>query len=228
MNNVDGELADTRIRILLVDDHAIVREGYRSLLEKQPGMQVVAEAADGASAYARFQETSPDVVIMDLSMPNQGGLEAIARICLRRPGARILVFSMHQNPMFAVKATQAGAKGYVTKSSSPDILIRAVRDVYGGRHALSPDIAQALALSKLGGEHEALAELSVREFEILRMLVEAHSTDAIAQALHISPKTVANSHYQIKKKLGVATDIELMRLAVRMNVVNLLELANQV
>ncbi|MBI3529122.1 MAG: response regulator transcription factor [Betaproteobacteria bacterium] len=212
------------IRILLVDDHAIVREGYRSLLEKQPGMQVVAEAADGDAAYARFQETSPDVVIMDLSMPGQGGLEAIVRICKRLPSARILVFSMHQNPTFAIQATQAGAKGYVTKSSNPDTLIRAVYDIYRGRHALSPDIAQALALSKLGGEHEALAELTVREFEILRMLVEAQATDEIARALHISPKTVSNCHYQIKKKLGVATDIELVRLALRMNVVDLLEL----
>lgn len=212
------------IRILLVDDHAIVREGYRSLLEKQPGMQVVAEAADGDAAYARFQETSPDVVIMDLSMPGQGGLEAIIRICKRLPSARILVFSMHQNPTFAIQATQAGAKGYVTKSSNPDTLIRAVYDIYRGGHALSPDIAQALALSKLGGEHEALAELTVREFEILRMLVEAQATDEIARALHISPKTVSNCHYQIKKKLGVATDIELVRLALRMNVVDLLEL----
>lgn len=219
-------MTDARIRILIADDHAIVREGYRSLLEKQPGMQVVAEATDGASAYARFQETSPDVIIMDLSMPGQGGLEAIVRIRQRLPDARILVFSMHQNPAFAIKATQAGARGYVTKSSSPDILIRAVYDVYRGRHALSPDIAQALALSKLGGEHEALADLSVREFEILRMLVEANSTEDIARALRISPKTVSNCHYQIKKKLGVATDIELVRLAVRMNVLNLLDLTS--
>lgn len=219
-------MTDARIRILIADDHAIVREGYRSLLEKQPGMQVVAEATDGASAYARFQETSPDVIIMDLSMPGQGGLEAIVRIRQRLPDARILVFSMHQNPAFAIKATQAGARGYVTKSSSPDILIRAVYDVYRGRHALSPDIAQALALSKLGGEHEALADLSVREFEILRMLVEANSTEDIARALRISPKTVSNCHYQIKKKLGVATDIELVRLAVRMNVLDLLDLTS--
>lgn len=212
------------IRILIADDHAIVREGYRSLLEKQPGMVVVAEAADGASAVTQCRDALPDVVIMDLSMPNLGGLEAISRIRQRFPDIRILVFSMHQNPMFAIKATQAGAVGYVTKSSTPDILIRAVRDVHEGRHALSPDIAQALALSKLGREHETLAALSVREFEILRMLVEARSTDAIAESLHISPKTVANCHYQIKKKLGVSTDIELVRLAARMNVIDLLAL----
>ena len=221
-----GRLPGRLIRILIVDDHAIVREGYRSLLQKQPGMQVVAEASDGAMAYVRFQETAPDVVIMDLSMPGQGGLESIAHICQRLPGARILAFSMHENPTFAIQAMQAGAKGYVTKSSDPETLIRAVYDVYRGRQALSPDIAQVLALSKLGDERDTLAKLTVREFEILRMLVEAQSTDDIASALRISPKTVSNCHCQIKKKLGVATDIELVRLAMRMNIVDLLPLAN--
>jgi two-component system, NarL family, invasion response regulator UvrY len=215
------------IKILIVDDHAIVREGYRSLLEKQPGMRVVGEASNGAIAYTRFQETAPDVVIMDLSMPEQGGLEAIVRICQRDPAARILVFSMHENPAFAVQATRAGAKGYITKGSEPETLIRAVHDVYRGKHVLSPDIAQALALTKLGGEGEVLAKLTVREFEILRMLVEARSTEDIAQELRISPKTVSNSHYHIKKKLGAASDIELVRIALRTNIIDLLALMNQ-
>lgn len=214
------------IRILLVDDHAIVREGYRSLLEKQPQMQVVGEAEDGNQAYERAQITSPDVIIMDLSMPGQGGLEAIARVGERLRDVRILVFSMHLNPSFAVQAMRAGARGYVSKSSPPDVLIRAVHDVFQGRHALSADIAQALALSKLGGEHRALEELTVREFEILRMLVEAQSVEDIATALHISPKTVSNCHYHVKKKLGVATDIELVRLALRLNIVDLVGLSN--
>jgi DNA-binding NarL/FixJ family response regulator len=213
------------IRILLVDDHAIVREGYRSLLEKQAGMEVVAEAGDGADAYARFKDCNPDIVIMDISMPGQGGLEAITRIKQRRPDAKILVFSMHQNPSFAVQATRAGALGYVTKSSAPDVLIRAIHDVYAGRLTLSADIAQALALEKLSGDSIALQELTVREFEILRLLVEARSTDDIAQTLNISPKTVSNSHYMIKRKLGVASDIELTRLAIKMNIINLLDLS---
>lgn len=212
------------IRIMIVDDHAIVREGYRALLGKQPRMAVVGEAADGHEAYERFRECDPDVVIMDLSMPGQGGIEAIARICQREPGARVLAFSMHENPAFALQATRAGARGYVTKSSPPDVLVRAVYDVHAGRIALSPDIAQALALSRLGGEHGALADLSTREFEILRMLVEARSTEDIARDLHISPKTVSNCHYQIKRKLGVATDIELVRLALQLRVVDLLPL----
>lgn len=212
------------IKIMLVDDHAIVREGYRALLERQADMQVVAEASDGEEAYHRFKECSPDVVIIDLSMPGQGGLEAIRRIHHRQPNARILVFSMHQNAVFALQATRAGAKGYVTKSSPPEVLLRAVYEVHQGKLALSPDIAQALAVSKLGGEHEALAELSPREFEILRLLVEAQSTEVIATALHLSPKTVANCHYQIKRKLGASTDIELVRLAFRLKITNLLDL----
>lgn len=213
------------IRILLVDDHAIVREGYRSLLAKQPGMEIAAEAADGAEAYLRFKACNPDIVIMDISLLGQGGLEAIARIKQRCPEAKILVFSMHQNPSFAVQSTRAGALGYVTKSSAPDVLIRTIHDVYAGRLTLSADIAQALALEKLGGDSVALQELTVREFEILRLLVEARSTDDIARTLNISPKTVLNCHYLIKRKLGVASDIELTRLAIRMNVINLLELS---
>ena len=213
------------IRILLVDDHAIVREGYRSLLEKQSGMEVVAEAADGAEAYSRFKDCNLDIAVMDISMPGQGGLEAIKRIKQRCPDAKILVFSMHQNPSFAVQAIRAGALGYVTKSSAPDVLIRAIHDIYAGRITLSADIAQALALEKLGGDSIALQELTVREFDILRMLVNARPTDDIAQTLNISPKTVSNSHYIIKRKLGVASDIELTRLAIKMNIINLLDLS---
>lgn len=217
--------ASKAIRILLVDDHAIVREGYRSLLQKQPGLEIAAEAADGLEAYARFKECDPDLVIMDLSLPGQGGLEVIARIRQRRPDARILVFSMHQHPGFAIQAARAGALGYVTKSSAPDVLIRAIHDVHQGRHTLSADIAQALALEKLAGDRIALEELTTREFEILRLLAEARPTEDIARLLHISPKTVLNFHYLIKRKLGVANDIELTRLAIRMNVISLLELS---
>jgi two-component system invasion response regulator UvrY len=213
------------IRLLLVDDHAIVREGYLSLLAKQPDLQVIAEAADGTQAYQQFKDCSPDVVITDLSLPGIGGLELISRIKQRDANAKILVFSMHQNPSFAVQASRAGALGYVTKSSPPEVLLRAIHEVYGGRHTLSADIAQALALEKLGNERMALETLTVREFEILRLLVEAITTEEIAQILNISPKTVGNCHYLIKRKLGVAGDIELTRLAIRLNVINLLDLS---
>lgn len=212
------------IRILLVDDHAIVRAGYRSLLAKQPGLEIVAEAADGAEAYLRFKETDPDLVVMDLSLPGQSGLVTIARIRQRRADAKILVFTMHQEPIFAIQATRAGALGYVTKSSAPEILIRAIYQVHEGRHTLSADIAQALALEKVSGDRSALESLTVREFEILRLLVAARSSEDIAQTLNISPKTVANCHYLIKRKLGVASDIELIRLAIRMDLIHFSEL----
>lgn len=213
------------IKILLVDDHAIVREGYRALLAKQPGLQVDVEAADGIQAYQRYKECSPDVVITDLSLPGISGLELISRIKQRDANAKILVFSMHQNPGFAMQASRAGALGYVTKSSPPEVLLRAIREVYCGRHTLSADIAQTLALEKLGSERMALETLSVREFEILRLLVEARTTEDIAQTLSISPKTVGNCHYLIKRKLGVTSDIELTRLAIKLNVISLLELS---
>jgi two-component system, NarL family, invasion response regulator UvrY len=202
-------------RIMLVDDHAIVREGYRAVLQKQPDLRVVAEAADAAEAYRLFKETRPDLVIMDLTMPGVGGVEAIRHICQWDPAARILVFTMHQNAAFAVQAIRAGARGYVTKTSPPEALLRAVFDVLDGRLALSPDIDHELALSRLADETVAADVLTAREFEVLRLLLAERTTDEIAGLLHLSPKTVANLHSLIKSKLGVASDIELVRLALR-------------
>lgn len=201
--------------ILLVDDHAVVREGYRSVLKKQPGLRVIAEASDGAEAYRLFKEAKPDLVIMDLSMREVGGIEAIRRIRQWDRDARILVFTMHENAGFAVQAIRAGAKGYVTKSSPPEALVQAARDVLAGRVAVSPDISHELALGRLAGETSAADVLTAREFEVLQMLLAERTTDEIANALHLSPKTVANLHSIIKDKLGVGSDIELVRLALR-------------
>jgi DNA-binding NarL/FixJ family response regulator len=213
-----------KLGLLLVDDHAIVREGYRALLAKQRGMQVLAEAGDAASAYEQFKTVNPDVVITDISLPGSSGLELISRIKQRCATAKILVFSMHQNPNIALNAVRAGALGYITKSSAAEVLLRAIVEVSVGRHTLSPDIALALAIEKLRSEQMALETLTVREFEILQMLVGGNPVDAIATSLNISPKTVCNSHYLIKRKLGVTTDIELVRLCIKLNVMDLLEL----
>ena len=215
------------VTIMLVDDHAIVREGYRSLLQKQAEFEVICEAGDGNEAYNHYKQYQPDVVVMDISLPGQSGLKAIERIHQYDSSARVLAFSMHQNPSFALQATRAGALGYITKSSEPEALIRAIHQVAQNKHTLSADIAQALAMEKLGQEQSALDELTVREFEILRLLVDAKSNQAIADMLNISPKTVSNSHYIIKKKLGVSSDIELTRLAIKMNLVNLLDLVDE-
>jgi two-component system invasion response regulator UvrY len=202
-------------KIMLVDDHAIVREGYRLLLQKQPHLQVVAEASDGAEAYRLFKEAKPDLVIMDLTMPGLGGIEAVRRIRQWDPSARILVLTMHQNAAYAVQAIRAGARGYVTKSSAPEALLRAVFDVLKGRTALSADIDHELALSRLADEPSAVDVLTPREFEILRMLLAEETPEQIAETLHVSPKTLVNTRSLIKNKLGVKSDIELVRLALR-------------
>jgi two-component system, NarL family, invasion response regulator UvrY len=204
--------------IMLVDDHAVVREGYRSVLQKQPGLRVVAEAADGADAYRLFKQARPDLVIMDLAMPGIGGIEAIRRIRQWDRNARILVFTMHQNAAFAVQAIRAGARGYVTKTSPPEALVNAAMEVLAGRIALSPDIDHELALNRLTGETAAAEVLTPREFEVLQMLLAERTTEEIAGSLHISPKTVANLHSLIKDKLGVGSDIELVRLALRQGI----------
>ncbi|ACK51205.1 two component transcriptional regulator, LuxR family [Methylocella silvestris BL2] len=204
--------------ILLVDDHAIVREGYRALLQQQPRLKVVAEAGDGAEAYRLFKQVKPDLVIMDLTMPGLGGVEAVKRIRQWDPAARILVFTMHQNAAFAVQAIRAGAKGYVTKSSPPEALIRGAFDVLQGRIALSADIDHELALSRVTETPTATDVLTPREFEILRLLLAEKSTEAIAAILGLSPKTVANTRYLIKAKLGVASDIELVLVALRQGI----------
>jgi DNA-binding NarL/FixJ family response regulator len=161
-----------------------------------------------------FREHRPDVVITDLAMPGSSGLEAIQRILRAEAAARVLVFSMHVSPDFAMATLRAGALGYVTKSSPADVLLRAIADVLMGRHVLSPDIAQALALARLSERRRPLEDLTPREFDVLCMLVAPTSVQDISRRLHLSVKTVHNLHYQIKAKLGADNDIELTRLAM--------------
>lgn len=205
-------------RIMLVDDHAIVRAGFRRLLEQQPNYHVVAEAGDAEAAYALFVEHEPDVVVLDLSMPGVSGLDLVRRMTARQPSARILVFSMHEDASLAERAVQLGARGYVTKSSAPEALAAAVADMMAGRVAFSPDIAQALAILKVTGEGDLLTALSAREFEIFRLLARGQTVSSIATLLSLSAKTVANYHSLIKQKLGISSDVELVLLAQRRNI----------
>ena len=160
----------SEIAILLVDDHPIVREGYRSLLERQPGCRVVAEADNAASAYQAYRSASPNLVIMDLSLPGAGGLEAVRHIRQWDKGARILVFTMHSGAAFALKAFEAGASGYVTKSSSAAELVRAVGAVAKGGRALSNDVAREIAAERLAQGRSPLDDLGPRETEILKLV----------------------------------------------------------
>lgn len=216
------------IRVLLIDDHAIVREGYRRLIEKHSGIEVVAEAGDAPSGYEAFKKSQPDVVVIDISMPGRGGIDLVRQIRQREPAARILVFSMHASPTYAQQAFRAGARGYVTKSSSPDLLVSAIRDVFQGRPALCPEINHAIATSTLSEDVSSLNTLSPREFEILRMILNAKSTDEIATALNLSPKTVANYHCEIRSKLGVRSDIELVYYCIKKGLIAPLTAAGSV
>ncbi len=210
----------TDITVMLVDDHAVVREGYRRLIEKQGDMAVVAEAATGAEAYDHYKRHRPQVTVVDLSMPGKGGIEILRHIRKWDERARVLVFTMHQNAAFAAQAFKAGALGFVTKSSEPSLLISAIREVSHGRRALSPDISLALALMHIGDQESPLENLTAREFEIFRMLAEARSATEIAQILNLSAKTVSNYRFIIRAKLGVDSDIELAHLATRLKVVD--------
>ncbi len=201
------------IRILLVDDHPIVREGYRRLLGRQPGLSVVAEASDGEAALAAFTAHRPDIVLMDLSMPGGGGFAALSALLALEPQARILVVSMHQGAIFAQKAIDAGARGFISKSSPPDELVRAIASVMAGRRVLSSDVAQDVARTSI--ESIDFAGLTRRERDILLLLVRGMSGRAIAQDLGLSSKTVQNNLSMIRAKLGATGDADLVLKAQR-------------
>jgi two-component system invasion response regulator UvrY len=208
-----------KTRLLLVDDHAVVREGYRRLLESRPDLMIAGEAASAREALDQYRLLAPDVLVLDLGLPDMGGVELIRRLLQRDAGARILVFTMHREPIFATQALRAGALGYVTKSSPPDVLVGAVYQVAARRQVISPDIAPELAFALLERPDEPLAQLSPREFEILRLLLDGASAEEIGTRLSISAKTVQNCHYQIKVKLGVRSDIELTRIALKLGLI---------
>jgi len=209
-----------KIRVLLADDHAVVRAGYRVLLQNTNDIEVVAEADSGERACRAFADLQPDVVVMDLTMPGIGGLEAIRRMVARDPNARILVFSMHEDTVFVEQALQAGAQGYITKSSAPEILVEAIRELAAGKSHIDTEIVQRLAFQKARGKDSPFSNLSTREFEIFCLLAEGLNTSEIAKRLSLSYKTIANYSTQIKSKLHVSTVAEIARLAIRHNIIN--------
>ncbi|MFO7277260.1 MAG: response regulator transcription factor [Pseudomonadota bacterium] len=205
--------------VLLVDDHAVVREGYRRLLEESGRIAVVGEAASATEALEKFDALKPHVVVMDISLPGVSGIEATRRIRARSPDACVLIFSMHEDAIFARRALDAGARGYVTKSSAPRVLVEAVDAVANGGRYLSHDIAQRLALGGPPGEGESIAMLSTREFEVLKLLAQGLTLAQIAEQLGVAVKTVANHQSAIKQKLGADTGRELVRQAMRLGII---------
>jgi len=201
------------VTILVVDDHPIVRAGCRQLIQQIPSAKVV-EAETGEDGYRLFQEIYPDMVLLDITLPGIGGLEVLRKMRANRENAKVLMFSMHEDPVFASRAMQAGAKGYITKNNAADHLVEAVEKVLDGKTYLSPDTAQQLAMLNVGAGSSVLSDLSRRELEILRLLGDGKSMNDTAGILGISYKTVANNLTQIKSKLDISKTAELMRFAI--------------
>ena len=208
-----------KITIVLVDDHAVVRAGVRRLLEQEPLFDVTGEAESGEKAYQTYGELKPDVMVMDLSMPGMGGLEAIRRILMRYERAKILVLSMHEDLSFANQALKLGAKGYLLKNALGEDLVKSIKEVAEGNVFLSDDIARKMAMQSISGDRDPIHELSAREFEIFRLLAEGLEIDAIALKLNISSKTVSNYQTMIKQKLDINTPVELIRYAIKVGII---------
>lgn len=206
--------AKPKIRVMLVDDHAVVRVGFRLLLGASGDIEVTAEADSGELAYQSYPETRPDVIVLDLSMPGMGGIETLRRLLARHESARVLVLSAHEDGAHARRALKAGALGYLSKRSAPEALIEAVRAVAAGRLYLDGEIARRLALQDLGGAGRVEA-LSEREFVVFIQLARGQSVARIAEVLKLSPNTVGTHLYNIKQKLGAANQAELTLIAVR-------------
>ena len=208
-----------KITIVLVDDHAVVRAGVRRLLEQEPIFEVVGEADSGEKGYQIFGELNPDVIVIDLSMPGMGGLEAIRRILMRHDKAKILVLSMHEDLSFANQALKLGAKGYLIKNTLGDDLVKSIHAIANGEVFLSDEIAKKIAMHSIGSDQNPIHDLSAREFEIFRLLAEGLEVDAIAKTLNVSSKTVSNYQTTIKQKLNITTPIELIRYAIKAGVI---------
>ena len=208
-----------KTRVILVDDHNVVRSGLRRLLELGGDIDVVAEVNSGERACQIYSDFLPDVLVMDLSMPGIGGLEALRRILSLSPKAKIVIFSMHENTVFATHALSAGAQCYVAKSGSMDDLLLAVRVAASGKTYISPNIAQKIALQTISGELDPIQRLSTREFEVFRLLAEGLNIESIASTLNISQKTAANYQTILRQKLGISNAVELVRLAIQHGII---------
>jgi two-component system, NarL family, invasion response regulator UvrY len=204
------------IRLLLIDDHAVVRTGFRLLLQARTDIAVVGEADSGELACQRYLELSPDVVVMDIAMPGMGGIEALRRIRAHDPQARVLALSAHDDPMHARRALREGALGFLSKRSAPETLLQAVSDVGSGQRYIDPRVAQRLALEDIGGaESSPIKRLSEREFDVFIRLARGASVQRIADDLRLSASTVGTHLYNVKQKLGVSNQSELTLLAIR-------------
>ena len=201
------------MRVLIVDDHPIVASGCRTVFADDPEV-VLLEAADAESGERVFITERPDICVIDINLPTVSGFELARRILVRSASARIIMFSMNDDPVFAARAIDVGAKGYVSKSGDPQDLVEAIREVANGGVYLPPAMARSIAFAGPGYAQSPLAKLTSREMEILRLLSAGKSLAEIAWLVHSSYKTVANTSSIMRQKLGVKTSVELVRLAI--------------
>jgi len=205
------------IRVLLADDHSLVRAGLRRIVEESGDMEVVAEASDGREAIRKTHEILPDVAVIDISMPELDGLEVIAQLQIHHPKLPLLVLTMHEEHQYVIRAIEAGAMGYITKQSAPEQLVKAIRKVHNGARFVSEDAAESLALRVAKGSHgqSTLDSLSMRELQVLRRLALGHTNREIASAYSISIKTVDTYRFRLLKKLNLRNNAELSRFAIQ-------------
>ena len=209
-----------QIKVMLVDDHAVVRMGFKMLLESAPDIKVVAEAENGEQGIRAYVEHAPDVVVMDITMPGIGGLEAIERIIAKDSHARLLVLSAHEDSVHPKRVLNAGALGYLTKRSAPEELIKAIRTVAGNKRYLEASVAQQMAIQQLSGEQNPVDVLSDREFEVFMALAKGKTTNDIAETLSLSPRTVGTHLYNIKQKLNAGNSAEIALIAMRSGLID--------
>ncbi|HEC75454.1 MAG TPA: response regulator transcription factor [Methylophaga aminisulfidivorans] len=212
--------------IILIDDHEVVRSGVKRIIDDQPDLHVVAEAADANQAYTLYQEYEPDVLIMDVNTPDSSGISALAQVIARFPDAKILMFAMQSGSSFAIQAMTAGAKGYLLKTSSTEEMLTAIRQIAMGNSYLSAEAAQKLALHNISDKTNPTHALTPREFEIFRLLAEGAEAEKISEQLKIGLKTVANYQTQLKQKLNISTPIQLVRLAIQHDIISISPIAS--
>lgn len=204
------------IKIMLVDDHRLVRAGLKRVLAEAVDMEVIAEASSGEEALEMIRTKLPDVVLMDINMPGVGGLETTRRMMQRLPQLKIIVVSMHLEEPYPSRMLAAGACGYISKDSAADEVISAIRRVWSGGHYVAADVAGNMAASLVKGKSDSpFEQLSQRETQVMIMVTKGYSTQDISDRLHLSPKTVSTYRYRLFEKLGVTNDVELTRMAMR-------------
>lgn len=205
-------------KVMIADDHAMLRQGLRTLLE-QASHLVTPDALSGEEACVLAEKNQPDLLILDLDMPGIGGLETLKRLLHRKPQMRVLIFSMHDDCIYATRAIQAGARGYVTKTEPPEVVLEAVQKILKGGRYINNELAQSLSMYHLESPENPIQKLSPREFEVFRRIAQGEALAGIAKAMHIGYKTVANIQTSVRQKLGVETTGQLVHIAVRFGII---------